>query len=150
MNLLLAMVLALPSGQTIAAPDPAIEAARRASVQEMDQALPKESLETWLRRLVGPDAPMRWEVNDCGEQTGSRADRGRVFPKCVGVTVDLPNDRRLLVLIVVGTWANDTLRPAPLFHSAVVSGPDENQATWAKTLGQVPLLVGAAIGYRSH
>lgn len=141
----LVAILTLATGQATRAADPAIELARSVSVHDLDDALPRESLEAWLRRFVGPDAPLRWELNDCGEQTGGPADRGRVFPKCAGVTVELPNDRRLLLLVVVGTWANDTLRPAPLFHSAVVSGPGASEATWAKTLGQVPSLIGATI-----
>ena len=91
----------------------AIEAAKHTSVRQIENALPDEPFEKWLRGVIGPQAQIVWEVNDCGEQTGDpEADKGRDFPMCVSALVDLTTNRKLDVQLVVGT-----------FKSGVKTGP---------------------------
>jgi hypothetical protein len=82
----------------------AIRAARQVMVQAIDPALPRLSFDEWLRQIIGSDAPVTWESNDCGEQTGNPAvDRGRDFPVCVEARVDLAAGRTLRISFMVGT-----------------------------------------------
>ena len=65
------------------AKDKVIARAQRTPVSALDSALPKQRpkqrFDDWFRKLVGSKAEIRWEANDCGEQTGSPADQGRDF-----------------------------------------------------------------------
>jgi hypothetical protein len=115
----------------------AISAARQVVVQGIDSALPHVSFDEWLRSIVGSDAPTKWEVNDCGEQAGDPTrDRGRDFPICAEVQVDLGGQRELHVSLSVGT--NKTgVAGVPAFRSAyvrVATGPAE----WIKGLAEIP------------
>src|ERR1700730_8140719 len=56
---------------------------KRITASELDSKLTAEPFGRWLTRIAGPDAAIAWEVNDCGEQTGSPADRLRDIPVCV-------------------------------------------------------------------
>jgi hypothetical protein len=74
----------VPQAATQARDAEAIAAAKNASVQRIDPSLPDKPLEKWLREIVGHQARITWEVNDCGEQTGNpEDDKGRDFPMCI-------------------------------------------------------------------
>jgi len=55
----------------------AVRAAKATVVQTVDRTLPATTLESWLQQQLGPRVAIGWEVNDCGEATGSSADVGR-------------------------------------------------------------------------
>ena len=67
----------------------------------------------------GGGAPIKWEVNDCGEQTANRAsDRGRDSPMCVEADFDT-KDPAALVLSAGGEGGirtPDTLTGMPHFE----------------------------------
>ena len=77
--------------------------AKRIDVSTLDPQLPKQSLATWFRNVVGPRVELTWETNDCGEQTGGVADAGRDIPICVEVDATLADGRKVAVMIAVGT-----------------------------------------------
>lgn len=53
---------------------------------ELHPSLPPEPLADWLRRVAPRSTVMRWELSDCGEQTGDPArDANRSLPACVGI-----------------------------------------------------------------
>src|SRR5690349_7385242 len=66
--------------------------------QKLDEALPKVAVEKWLQTKTGADAKYHWEVNDCGEQTGSPTDSGPV-PLCVEVDATLKDGREIVIFI---------------------------------------------------
>ncbi|MBZ5566550.1 MAG: hypothetical protein LAN64_01735 [Acidobacteriia bacterium] len=81
----------------------AIERAKNVLVSAFDQRLPKVTLEYFLKS-ESHDGRIEWEVNDCGEQTGSPAtDRGRDFPICAQATVSGRELRTVTVMVGVGT-----------------------------------------------
>ena len=49
-------------------------------ISRIEKGLPRERFDVWLRKLAGRKAKITWEVNDCGEQTGTPVDKGRGFP----------------------------------------------------------------------
>jgi hypothetical protein len=119
----------------------AITAARQAIVHAIDPALPRETFETWLRGIVGAQADLKWEVNDCGEQTGDpRSDQGRDFPMCAQVQVALDGGRELNLLLVVGTFRQGLTAGAPRFHSGYLTEPGR-PPTSVKSLMQVPAMI---------
>jgi hypothetical protein len=62
----------------------AIRYARNISVSRVEKGMPLIRFDKWFRSLgKGTKLKVHYEVNDCGEQTGTSADRGRDFPMCV-------------------------------------------------------------------
>ena len=51
---------------------------------------------------------IKYEVNDCGEQTGTSADKGRDFPMCVEAMAD-SLDVHISVVLGVGTFKRGIL-----------------------------------------
>jgi hypothetical protein len=100
----------------------AIEAAKGTNVLRIESSLPDKLFEQWLRGLVGMQAQIVWEVNDCGEQTGNPAvDSGRNFPMCVAALVNLAGERKLNVLLNVGTFKGGVKAgPASFFASDLI------------------------------
>ena len=82
----------------------AIRRAKSLTVSSFDRSLPNVSLEFFLRN-EGGGAPIKWEVNDCGERTGNPAtDRGRDSPMCVEADFDVKDRTAVTVLVSVGTF----------------------------------------------
>lgn len=73
-------------------------AAKQVSVHKLDETLPEVSFETWLAKESGPDAKYHWEVNDCGEQSGTPGDNAPV-PTCVEVDSSLKDGREIVIMI---------------------------------------------------
>jgi len=82
----------------------AIAYAQRLAVSQLDVNLPERRFAEWFKANVGSDAKISWEVNDCGEQTGRAADKGRDFPTCVEAIAELSKDRRLCIAVFIGTF----------------------------------------------
>lgn len=133
--ILLALLLA-PTAQA-PEPSPAIDVAKRAIVSDLDKTLPRVTVDGWLRELVGPQAVVTWDVNDCGEQTGDPVvDRGRDFPMCAEARVALPDKRTLSLSLAVGTQRRG-LTGTVDFWSAALVGPLPNQMLWFKTIAEL-------------
>jgi hypothetical protein len=119
----------------------AIVAAKKAIVRQIDPALPRTTFEAWLRGVTGPQAVTRWEVNDCGEQTGNPdVDRGLDLPVCAQAQVTLSGNRELYLLLAVGTSGKGVTTGPPRFFSAHLTesgGPPQR----IKSLAQVPAAI---------
>jgi len=104
-----------------------IEAVRSIVAREVDPLLPSISFERWLNGVLGSPAPMQWEINDCGEQTGDPAvDRGREFPRCAQVRAELSGRRTLIVTLSVGSQQKQPAG-APTYRFGVLIRPDGSQ-----------------------
>jgi hypothetical protein len=142
---LLFMLLGLNSTavQNPASDAKAIEAAKHTSVGQIENSLPDKPFEEWLRDLIGPQAHMSWEVNDCGEQTGNpEIDKGRNFPMCVSAVVDLAGKRKLDVQLVVGTFKSGVKTGPASFHHAAILVPN-GQTNFVKSLSLLPEAIKA-------
>ena len=104
-NLLIIGILlaAQISGEGQESANRAIAFAKRIEVSTLDSKLPHQHFVSWFKEVVGPGAKIGWEVNDCGEQTGSAADKDRDLPFCAEGQADLADGRRVVVSIAVGT-----------------------------------------------
>jgi hypothetical protein len=122
---------------------PAIRHARQAPVREIDPALPRISFDEWLHGVVGRDAVITWETNDCGEQTGNPTlDRGRDFPVCAEARSDLGARGVLRVSLIVGSVAKG-VSGIPGFYMATLDGPG-GPPHHLRTLPQVRAVVQTA------
>ncbi|HZS08895.1 MAG TPA: hypothetical protein VFD58_28925 [Blastocatellia bacterium] len=93
--------------------------ARKIRVRQLDHRLPEQGFGEWFRRVAGSGAKIKWEVNDCGEQTGTDADRQRDLPLCSQAEAALPDGRRAVVLIAVGSFRRGIVRKPALWSCFV-------------------------------
>jgi hypothetical protein len=98
----------------------AIQRARQSLVSSFDRSLPRVSLEFFLK-YEGEGAPIKWEVNDCGEQTGNPAvDDERDSPMCVEANMNLKDRRTVTVLVSVGTFKSGLVGLPALFSATIL------------------------------
>ena len=101
--LALILLLSSPMYSQITAED-AIDLLEQYPAARLDSLLPKTAFLSWFRNVVGSDAKITWEINDCGEQTGVPAvDQQRDIPVCFEISALLPDRRVIGVAIAVGT-----------------------------------------------
>ncbi len=102
-----------------------IAVARRVDVHDLDVALRSQSLDTWLARVVGSRGSIRWEVNDCGEQTGNPANTPADFPICAEAMIALSDGREAGLSLAVGT-AQKGVSGQPTVWYMYVTGRDKS------------------------
>ena len=112
-----------------------IERAQRMLVSTLDGSLPKVTLDYFVR-YEAAGSEVRWEVNDCGEQTGdAETDRDRDIPTCV--EADFLVDQRAVTLMIAVGSVKQGLSKAPSMFSAAVT--DSNgQVHSLRTLSELP------------
>lgn len=115
--------------------------AKAIPVSRLDPKLPAIPFERWLIKEAGEGAQISWEVNDCGEQTGSPEDSQGDFPVCVEANAKLADKRVIVVSIAVGTYQRG-ISGKPVTWWITV-GHDPSSDPPLKTLSDVPLeLIG--------
>lgn len=128
------MIIALLSGATLAQ-SPArdrrlIAYAQNLLASRLDSQLPHRQFSSWFQSVVGSDAKIDWEINDCGEQTGNPNDGSSVNPPlCAQAHADLRDGRNVYVLILVGTHKAG-IKGKPIVWSLAVDdhGKDKSPA----------------------
>jgi hypothetical protein len=97
------LLLSAPAFPQITQED-AIDLLEQYPAARLDSLLPKTAFLSWFRDIVGSDAKITWEINDCGEQTGvPSVDQGRDIPVCFEISAVLTDRRIIGVAIAVGT-----------------------------------------------
>jgi len=82
----------------------AIQRAKNLIVSSFDRSLPNVSLEFFLK-YEGGGAPIKWDVNDCGDQTGDPAlDQEDGSPTCVEADFEFKGQTAVTILVSVGTF----------------------------------------------
>src|SRR6185295_13686052 len=97
----------------------AIAYAKLLSVSQLEIGLPTQRFADWFSDAVGSQAKIKWEVNDCGEQTGTPTDVGREFPSCVEANAELNDGRTVVVRIAVGTFRKGISGPPAINYCFV-------------------------------
>jgi hypothetical protein len=103
----------------------AINRVQQLPAKNLDPKLSSQSFASWLKSLLGPGAALKWEVNDCGEQTGDpKLDAGRDIPACVEVDGENPHgDAKVVVLIALGS-VNKGMAGRPQLWFASIEFPN--------------------------
>lgn len=123
LTLLISSTLSAQTTSRDKADKEAIEYAQKILVSSLDRNLPRVTLKFFLEN-ESEGARIQWEVNDCGEQTGSPdVDRGRDFPMCVEAEVFLKDQRSLNVSVVVGTFKKGIV-DRPVVWSVILTEND--------------------------
>jgi len=120
----------------------AIAYAKRLFVSQLETGLPTQRFADWFSDTVGSQAKIKWEVNDCGEQTGTPADTGRAFPSCVEASAELNDGRTAVVRIAVGTFKKGISGPAAINYCVV---EDPTGIRDVKNLGDLPRVLAQKI-----
>jgi hypothetical protein len=81
----------------------AIRRAKSLIVSSFDRSLPNVSLEFFLKNESG-GAPIKWQINDCGENGNPATDDSRDPPMCVEADFETKNLTAVTVLVSVGTF----------------------------------------------
>ena len=92
------------------------------SVLEIDSTQTQMRFDRWFWNAVGADAWVTWEVNDCGEQTGSPADSARDFPMCVEAKANWDDGREAFLWVVVGSFQGGARGKPALAYAAAGRG----------------------------
>jgi hypothetical protein len=95
----------------------AIQRGKNALVSSFDKSLPKVTLAFFLK-TEGKGAPIRWEVNDCGEQSGNLADARSDYPMCVEADMTLKDGRTVTLFVAVGTAKRGVIGKPVLFDGS--------------------------------
>ncbi len=128
-RLALASSMGEPSGFQQPAEDKAIEHVKHMPVSKLDSSLPDVMFAAWFERIAGKDAKVRWEMNDCGEQTGDpKIDRQNDMPMCVGAYADMPDGRKMAVLLSVGSVKKGIGDTARIFDAYLEVGGKQQRA----------------------
>jgi hypothetical protein len=103
--------------------DKVIAHAKRIDVSQLDPGFPSQPFASWFRHTIGAAAKVKWEVNDCGEQTGSKNNPERDLPLCAQAEAELLDGRKVIVVFSVGTQKKGlSKRPGGIYYLGIESG----------------------------
>lgn len=91
-----------------------IAKAKTTLVSQIEKGLPRQPFAVWFQKIVGRKTPITWEINDCGEQSGTPEDRGRDFSMCVEATAKTSADFYISVNIQYGTFKRGVTGDKPV------------------------------------
>jgi hypothetical protein len=100
----------------------AIKRVQQLPANKFDPALSGQPFATWFKGVLGPGAELKWEVNDCGEQTGDpKLDAGRDIPTCVEADATNPHKSEIEIIVSINVGSvNKGANQKPQFGFASV------------------------------
>jgi TonB family protein len=113
----------------------ALALARRIPASTLDSKLPKRPFAVWFSQVVGPGAGTVWQLTACGEDVGVQDDSERDLPACAQANASLPDGRKVIVVMTVGTFKKG-LTGDPVFFRAVIE--HDNRFYQANELHDLP------------
>ncbi|MGH9840479.1 MAG: energy transducer TonB [Blastocatellia bacterium] len=97
---------------------------QRILTSELDDELPGLPFADWFRQVVGPGAGVIWQLSECGEQADAAPDLAGGMRACAEFNAILPDNRKVVVMIAVGTFKKGTTG-APVFCYGVIEQQGE-------------------------
>jgi TonB family protein len=108
---------------------------QRMVASELDQALPRLPFMAWFEEVVGPQAGISWQMTECGERDEKATDAAADLPACVEIDAILPDKRKVVVMIAVGTFKKGVIG-RPGFAYAIIE--QEGQLYGVRRLRDLP------------
>jgi TonB family protein len=102
----------------------AVASAQNVLASELDAELPSHPFARWFQQLVGPKAGVTWQLNECGNLPSLLRAQGQDLPACAEVNALLPDGRKVMVMIEVGTF-NKGITGIPCFAHAAIEQEGE-------------------------
>lgn len=115
-----------------------VDYAKKYPISKIEANLPQMSFERWFRQMAGETRKVNWEINDCGEQTGTSEDRGRDFPMCVESSAKISEAISLRVNIQYGTFKRGISRGKSVVRSIFLGDEAGENGADFDTLGELP------------
>jgi TonB family protein len=97
----------------------AVTHAQQIPASDLDAELPARPFSDWFRQIVGPRAGLNWQLNECGEQPSLMLAQGRDLPACAEVNALLPDGRKVVVAIEVGTFKKGLALQPGRYYTAI-------------------------------
>jgi TonB family protein len=97
----------------------AVAAAQQVFASELETKLPTRPFVDWFREVLGPQAGVTWQLNECGDHPSILIAQGRELPACAEVNALLPDGRKVIVMILVGTFKNGITGNPQFYHAAM-------------------------------
>ncbi|MGH9766030.1 MAG: energy transducer TonB [Blastocatellia bacterium] len=97
----------------------AVADTQRILVSELDAELPRLPFADWFRKVVGAGSGVVWQLSECGEQSDAPPALAGDMRACIAVNSILPDDRKVIVMITVGTFKKGMIG-APAFNFGVI------------------------------
>jgi TonB family protein len=121
--LLLALLGAPPQDSTLE--EKAVSRVQQTPASRYDPTLPSRPFGYWLTQIVGPQSGVSWRLGECVEQNGSASEWEQGVPACVEATAILPDDRKIVAQIHVGSFKQ--MSSMTKFHFAAIENETEFQ-----------------------
>jgi protein TonB len=102
----------------------AVADVQRIPASEIDAELPRLPFANWFRQVVGPRAGVVWQLSECIKSESAPPNSTSDMSACVEVNTILPDERKVIVMITVGTF-NRGMIGAPAFQLGVIERSDE-------------------------
>ena len=128
------------STQTDSFEKQALSLVRAMPASALDAELPGRSFASWFEQVTGPKAGVIWQLTECGEQIVAPDKTGQDLPACAEVNANLPDGRKVFVMISVGTFKKG-LTGKPVLFLAVVE--QNEQFYQASRLSDLPEMLRA-------
>jgi TonB family protein len=113
------------------------------SASDLDAALPDHPFAGWFSKVIGPKAGVVWQLTECGDPLAASGEAGQDLPACAEVIACLPGERKVFVVISVGTFKKG-LTGKPSFFGAVI---EENERLYqVRRLSELPQRLRAPEG----
>lgn len=133
--LLLALFGATAQDSTLE--EKAVSRVQQTPASRYDPTLPSRPFGAWLNQVIGPQSGLSWRLGECVEQDGMASEWEQGIPACVEATAILPNDRKVVAQIHVGSFKQ--LSMTTRFHFAVLES--DNQFHRVGRLSELPQFV---------
>lgn len=118
--------------------DKAVNRVQQTPVSRYDPTLPSRPFGSWLSQVVGPQSGVSWRLGECVEQDGAASEWEQGIPACVEATAILPDDRKVVAQIHVGSFKQG-LSMTTKFHFAVIESDSQFQSV--RKLSDLPQLL---------
>src|SRR5688572_17920500 len=103
-----------------------------------DPTLPSRPFGYWLNQVVGQQSGVSWRLGECVDQNGTASGWEQGIPACVEATAILPDDRKIVTQIHVGSFKQG-LSLTTRFHFAVIE--NDSQFLSVRRLSELPQLL---------
>ncbi|HKX30321.1 MAG TPA: TonB family protein [Blastocatellia bacterium] len=105
--------------QTASFENQALALVQRTLASDLDAELPKLPFPTWFSQLLGPQAGVIWQLTECGEPIKASTEEGPDLCACAEVNASLPDGRKVIVAITIGTFKKGITGTPAFFHAVI-------------------------------
>jgi TonB family protein len=120
----LSLLLTLTQTSQVSLEKQAIADTQRTIASALDTELPDISFADWHEKVVGRKTGVLWQLSECGEQVDTTVNGTGDARACVEVNTILPDGRKVIIMIAVGTFKKGLTGP-PAFRFGVIQQKDQ-------------------------